>query len=210
VDPRLEFYAITDQASARGRSDLEVAQGLIAAGATCLQYRAKKVPARDQWEMAFELCQLCRGAGRTFIVNDRVDLALDCGADGVHLGQDDTPLEAARRLGGKKMLIGRSTHSLAQALEAQAQGADYIGYGPLYPTATKENNVPPLGPATLKAVLGALSIPVVAIGGITLQRLDEVAAQGAQHVAVVTALTGAEDVEATAREYVSRWKSFRK
>ena len=209
MDPRFEFYCITDQKSAASRSDIEIARALVAGGASCLQYRAKHVSAREQWETAFQLREICRKASILFIVNDRMDLALDCGADGVHLGQDDLPLSAARRMAGKKLLIGRSTHSLAQAVEAQDQGADYIGYGPLYQTATKENNVAPRGPSTLTAVLKAVGIPVVAIGGIKLENIHEVAAAGAEHIAVVTALTGAPDVQKAAREFSGAWRSLR-
>ncbi|HXB97432.1 MAG TPA: thiamine phosphate synthase [bacterium] len=209
-DPRWEFYAITDQASAQGRSDLAVAAALLRGGATCLQYRAKKVSAREQWETALGLRKLTLDAGVSLVINDRVDLALDCGADGVHLGQDDLPVASARRLarmaGRKDLVVGRSTHSLDQALEAEKDGADYVGYGPLYATQTKENNVPPVGPASLGEIVDALSIPVVAIGGIKLGRLPEVAGQRARHCAVVTALTGADDVEAAAREHLLAWR----
>jgi thiamine-phosphate pyrophosphorylase len=209
-DARLEFYAITDQPSSLGRGDVEVSKALIGGGCSCLQYRAKKIAAKQQWETAFELRSLTRAAGVFFVINDRLDLALDCGADALHLGQDDIPMEAARRLGGSKLLIGRSTHSLAQALQAQAEGADYIGYGPLYATATKENNVPPLGPETLAAVLDALRIPVVAIGGIKENHLETLAQSGAQHIAVVTALTGAADVVSETKKFVERWRDLRK
>jgi thiamine-phosphate pyrophosphorylase len=205
VDGRFEFYTITDQKSAMGRSDLEIARGLVAGGCSCLQYRAKKLSLREQWEIAFSLRQLTREAGILFIVNDRVDLALECAADAVHLGQDDLPLAAARRLAGRKLLIGRSTHSLAQALEAEAEGADYVGYGPLYATQTKENNVDPVGLQSLGPVVGRLKIPVVAIGGVKMENIHEVAAQGARHVAVVTALTSAPDVASATRAMRMHW-----
>jgi thiamine-phosphate pyrophosphorylase len=209
-DPRWEFYAITDQATSRGRGDLEVAAALLRGGATCLQYRAKKVSAREQWETALGLRKLTLDAGVRFVVNDRVDLALDCGADGVHLGQDDLPIASARRLarlaGRTDLLVGQSTHSLEQALEAGRDGADYIGYGPLYATLTKENNVPAVGPSSLGEIVDSMAIPVVAIGGIKLDRLGEVAAQRARHCAIVTALTGAVDVEAAAREHLAAWR----
>jgi thiamine-phosphate pyrophosphorylase len=207
-DPRFELYAITDQASALGRSDEEVALGLLKGGAKCLQYRAKKVSAREQWETALELRRLTLSFGALFIINDRVDLALDSGADGVHLGQDDLPIASARRLarrcGREDLLVGRSTHSFEQASEAVESGADYIGYGPLYATQTKENNVPPVGPASLREIVRWVSVPVVAIGGIKLAQLDEVAAQGALHCAIVTALTGAKDIEASTREHLAQ------
>ena len=212
-DPRFELYGITDQSSARGRDDLSVAQGLLQGGVSCLQYRAKKVDARTQAAVARQLAQACRERGRAFIVNDRVDLALDCGADGVHLGQDDLPIEAARRLarmaGRPQLIVGRSTHSLEQALQAEAEGADYIGFGPLYATQTKENNVPPLGVESLAPVLAQVRIPVVAIGGIKLEQLAAVAAQGARHCAVVTWLTGAQDIAAATAALLERWRSAR-
>jgi thiamine-phosphate pyrophosphorylase len=208
--PAFELYGITDQASARGRDDREVARALIAGGVTCLQYRAKKVSALEQWRTAKDLASICRRADVTFIVNDRVDLALEVGADGVHLGQDDLPLEAARRLaaaaGRPALLIGRSTHTLEQALQAQREGADYIGYGPLYATQTKENNVPPVGVESLGAVLAAVAIPVVAIGGIKPAQLQAVAAQGARHCAVVTWLTGADDITTATRNLMDVWR----
>lgn len=207
-DPRFELYAITDQASSHGRDDEAVARALLQGGATCLQYRAKKVPAAEQWPMAQALRRLCRELGRPFVVNDRVDLALDCGADGVHLGQDDAPIAAARRLAGGRLFVGKSTHSLEQALAAEREGADYIGYGPLYATRTKENNVPPVGVQGLGAVLRAVRIPVVAIGGIKPGNLAEVAAQGARHCAVVTHLTGAPDVAAATRDLLGAWRAL--
>ncbi len=210
LDPRFEFYAITDQRSARGRSDEAVALALLKGGVTCLQYRAKTTSAREQWNCAVTLRHLTLSFGALFIVNDRVDLALDCGADGVHLGQDDLPIASARRLARladrKDLIIGLSTHSPEQAAEAEKAGADYIGYGPLYLTQTKENNVPPVGVASLIDVVRWTSVPVVAIGGIKAERLIEVAAAGALHCAVVTALTSAQDIEAETREYITRWR----
>jgi thiamine-phosphate pyrophosphorylase len=209
-DARFQCYAITDQSSALGRGDLQVARALLAGGSSCLQYRAKKLSALEQWRVASALRELTREAGALFIVNDRVDLALDCGADGVHLGQDDLPLAVARalaaRAGRPDLIVGRSTHSLAQAIQAEREGADYIGYGPLFATQTKENNVAPVGPESLVPVLAAVSLPVVAIGGIKLGHLESLAALGARHCAIVTALTSAPDVAQAAREHWSLWR----
>lgn len=210
-DARFELYGITDQPSSMGRDDVTVAKALIAGGISCLQYRAKKVHASEQWRMAAALRRVTLDAGIPFIINDRVDLALDCGADGVHLGQDDAPIAAARRLarlaGREDLFVGRSTHSLAQAQAAAAEGADYIGYGPLYATNTKENNVPALGLGMLAQVLAAVPVPVVAIGGIKAAQLQAVAAEGARHCAVVTALTGADDIQAATRSLRAAWRA---
>ena len=209
-DARFELYAITDQASALGRSDQELALALLKGGASCLQYRAKRVDARLQWDCALELRRLCSSHGRPFIVNDRVDLALDCGADGVHLGQDDLPVASARRLarlaGRDDLIVGKSTHSLEQALEAAAEGVDYLAYGPLYATTTKENNVGPVGPQGLREIVEAASVPVVAIGGINHERLGEVAGRGALHCAMVSALTGAADVASATAAALEAWR----
>jgi thiamine-phosphate pyrophosphorylase len=209
-DPRLQCYAITDQASARGRDDAAVAEALLKGGSTCLQYRAKKVRAREQWRMAGVLRRLTKEAGALFIVNDRVDLALEAAADGVHLGQDDLPVaqarSLARRAGRPDLLVGLSTHSLEQARAAERDGADYIGYGPIYATQTKEHNVPHVGPESLARVLESLAVPVVAIGGIKREHLGRLAALGARHCAIVTALTSAADVAEAAAEHWKLWR----
>jgi thiamine-phosphate pyrophosphorylase len=203
------FYGITDQASARGRSDEEVAKGLLLGGIDVLQYRAKKVPAREQLATAIRLRAMTQAKGLPLIINDRIDLAVACGADGVHLGQDDLPVSAARLMVGHDLIVGISTHSLDQALRAEADGADYIGFGPIHPTATKENNVPAVGLAALAEVMAQVRIPVVAIGGIKMAGLEGVAAAGARCVAVVTALTGAEDVATATRAMRQRWAELK-
>jgi len=132
-----------------------------------------------------------------------------CGADGVHLGQDDLPISAARLMVGEDLVVGVSTHTLEQALSAQHDGADYIGFGPIYPTLTKENNVPAVGIEALAQVLAKIKIPVVAIGGIKEPHLEALAAIGARNIAVVTALTGAADVAAATRSLKQRWMDAR-
>jgi thiamine-phosphate pyrophosphorylase len=209
-DRRLQCYAITDQASAQGRDDAAIAEALLKGGSSCLQYRAKKVDAREQWRTAVVLRRLCKEAGALFIVNDRVDLALEVGADGVHLGQDDLPVAAARslarRAGRPDFLIGLSTHSQGQARAGEREGADYIGYGPIYATQTKEHNVPAVGPASLAPVLASVAVPVVAIGGIKLGHLAALASMGARHCAIVTALTSSPDVAGAAAEHWALWR----
>jgi thiamine-phosphate pyrophosphorylase len=205
LKPSYEFYCFTDQKSSLGRSDLDVARALIQGGATALQYRAKVVTAREQLATAIQLRALTEVRGVCFIVNDRVDLAVACGADGVHLGQDDLPVSAARLMVGSDLLVGVSTHTVEQALRAEADGADYIGCGPVYATQTKENNVPPVGVELLREVLVKVKIPVVAIGGIKERHFAELATCGARNIAVVTALTSALEVEKAARSMKQKW-----
>ena len=155
---------------------------------------------RKLYEMAAVLCPLVQKGGGTFIVNDRVDVAKAIGADGVHLGQEDLPLADARAILGPGRLIGISTHNLTQAAEAEAGGADYIGFGPVFPTETKENPDPVVGVEGLREVRALVRIPVVAIGGITAKNAGGVRAAGADGVAVVSAVLAASDPKAAIAE----------
>ena len=152
------------------------------------------------YEMAAVLCPLVHKGGGIFIVNDRVDVAKAIGADGVHLGQEDLPLTDARAILGPGRLIGISTHNLAQATEAEAGGADYIGYGPVFPTATKENPDLVVGVAGLREVRARIRIPIVAIGGINAQNASAMRAAGADCIAVVSAVLAAPDPKAAIAE----------
>lgn len=172
------------------------------AGVRCFQLRMKTPETRGFSEMAAALCPLVRKGGGTFIVNDRVDVAKAVEADGVHLGQDDLPLADARAILGSGKLIGISTHNLAQAVEAEAGGADYIGFGPIFPTATKEHPDPVVGVAGLREVRAKVRIPIVAIGGINAGNVCEVVAAGADGIAVVSAVLAAPDPQAALAELI--------
>jgi thiamine-phosphate pyrophosphorylase len=179
----------------------------LAAKVRTFQLRMKTPETRAFYEMAAALCPLVQGGGGTFIVNDRCDVALAVGADGVHLGQEDLPLADARPMLGREKRIGVSTHNLAQALEAEAGGADYIGFGPIFPTTTKENPDPVVGVAGLREVRARVRIPIVAIGGITARNAAEVMAAGADAVAVVSAILAAPDPQAAIAELVRALES---
>ena len=195
---RVRLYVITaaDDPPERVLATVRAARD---AGAEAVQLRRKGEDAR----LTLRLAERCRellpaGGGTLFVVNDRVDIAMAVGADGVHLGQDDLPLAAARRL-WPRGLVGRSTHSLGQALAAQAEGADYIGVGPVWATPTKPGR-PAVGLELVRAVAAAqLRIPWVAIGGVDAGNVGAVLAAGARAVAAVRAVTAAADPEAAAR-----------
>jgi thiamine-phosphate pyrophosphorylase len=176
---------------------------LLAAAPTYLQLRAKGGTARAMHAAAQRLLAMCREAGVPFCVNDRLDVALAAGADAVHLGQDDLPLADARRVraqvGRPDLVIGFSTHNHAQAVAAAEAGADYIGFGPVFGTATKANPDPTVGLALLAEVCAAVRVPVVAIGGITLDNVNEVARAGAAAAAVIAAVSNANDVTAAGK-----------
>ncbi len=194
------LYVITDLTNARGRSHPEIAEAAIRGGATAVQLRMKDEPARVIVETARAIAPVCRAAGVTFILNDRVDVALAAGADGVHVGQDDLPAEDARRLLGGGRFLGVSAATEDEAAAAWRGGADYLGVGAVYATGTKADAGIPVGLDRIRAVSRAVPLPVVGIGGITVENAAAVIRAGAAGVAVITAVTLADDmVEATRR-----------
>jgi len=192
-------YVITDSHQARGRSHREIAEAAIRGGATAVQLRMKDEPARVMLEAAREIAPLCRAAGVAFIVNDRVDVALISGADGVHVGQDDLPARDVRALMGPRALIGVSAATVEEGEAAERMGADYLGVGAVYPTGTKPDAGAPVGLARLGEIRRAVHLPLVGIGGITADNAAAVIRAGASGVAVITAVTMAKDMAAATR-----------
>ena len=189
------LYLITDQSD----NLVERVSAALSGGVGIVQYRNKEQDDDRRWELAWELKYLCASAGATFIVNDDVEMAKEIDADGVHLGQDDGEVAAARGLLGPKKIIGVSTHSLDEAIRAEADGADYIGFGAMYPTRSKEVVHLP-GPGRLAELQGKLKLPVVAIGGITRDNVATVIDAGADAVAVISAVLSAPDPAVAAAE----------
>jgi thiamine-phosphate pyrophosphorylase len=176
------------------------AEARLAARPACLQLRAKRMRAVDLRRTAALLLPACHAACVPLCVNDRLDVALAAGADGVHLGQNDLPLADTLRIRpNRRFFVGISTHDLAQAQAAAREGADYIGFGPIFATQTKADADPAVGLDRLREVCAAVSLPVVAIGGITLANVDAVAATGAAAAAVIAAIDQAADPVAAAR-----------
>jgi thiamine-phosphate pyrophosphorylase len=190
------FYAMVDPAG--GHEPLALARILLDAGARAMQLRLKRAPGRELLAAARAIAALCRERGAMLFVDDRADIAMLAGAAGVHLGQEDLPLDAARRLVGRDMLVGISTHSVEQARAAERGGADYIGFGPLYAGGLR-NNPAGQGLAMLRAVRAAVKIPVVAIGGITEATMPEALGAGADACAIITDVVRARDVAAKVR-----------
>ena len=178
------LYAILDPEQTRGRPAQRVLAALLEAGVSILQLRVKSLPPVDFLELAKQARAVTRAHGCKLIINDRVDIALACGADGVHLGQDDLPLSAGRKLMGQK-IIGISTHDLDQARAAERAGADYIGFGPMFGTRTKATGYEARGPEMLQQIRRAVTLPIVAIGGITEANVQEVWQAGADSVAII-------------------------
>ncbi|MFH0728660.1 MAG: thiamine phosphate synthase [Pseudomonadota bacterium] len=195
------IYGITAEKFSNGKSNIEVVREMIRGGVSVIQYREKYAhkPIREIYEECLEIREMTRKEGVMFIVNDFVDIALLVDADGVHVGQDDLPVAAVRKLVGNK-LIGLSTHSPEQARAALAAGADYIGVGPIFETHTKDDVCAPVGLDYLEYAAKNVPIPFVAIGGIKEHNMDEVCRRGARCVCMVTEIVGAADIAATVRK----------
>jgi thiamine-phosphate pyrophosphorylase len=187
---------------AGGHEPVMLAQTLLDAGARIMQLRLKDAPGRDFLAAARAIADLCRKRGAILIVNDRVDIAILADAHGVHLGQQDLPLEAARRIAGMGKMIGISTHNVEQARAAENGGADYIGFGPMYPGGLR-NNASGQGLDQLRAIRAAVKIPIVAIGGITEAQVVETLAAGADAVAIITDVVNAPDIGAKVRSILA-------
>jgi thiamine-phosphate pyrophosphorylase len=189
---RLAVYFVADPEQT-ARDFLELVGEALAGGATTVQLRAKRMGGREMLELAGAMRDRCREAGALFIVNDRVDVAMACDADGVHVGMQDLPLDATRRLLGSDAIIGFSPLEMSDVLRARAEGADYVGLGPVFGTASKADAQPPLGLAGLARQAAAVAMPSVGIGGIDAANAPAVIRAGVDGVAVISAIQNAAD-----------------
>ena len=196
---QLRLYAVTDRAWTGRQTLLEQLEDALKGGVTLVQLREKDLPQEEFLTEALAAKALCHRYGVPLLINDDVDLALQCGADGVNVGAEDRPVEEIRRQAGPTFLSGATAKTIAQAQAAQADGADYIGVGAVFPSPTKPNAVG-ITREELAAICASVTIPAVAIGGITQDNLPQLTGCGAVGAAVVSALFGAPDVRAAAQE----------
>lgn len=188
------LYAVTDRAWTGKQSLYEQVESALKGGATCVQLREKELNEEDFLNEAMEISALCKQYGVPFFVNDNVEIAIKCHADGVHVGQEDMEAAQVRQKVGDGMMIGVSVHSVEEALEAVKHGADCLGIGAMFSTSTKANaNV--LASETLRDICAAVDIPVVAIGGISKNNISQLAGTGVDGVALVSAIFAADDIE---------------
>jgi len=192
------LYLVTDRRLARGRSTLDIVQAAVSGGVTCVQLREKDCSTLEFIEQALAIKNFLVARKVPLVINDRMDVALAAAADGVHLGQSDMPLEMARKIAGPSMRIGISAESVQDAVEAEKGGADYLGVSPVYTTPTKTDTVPPLGLEGLREIRKGVEIPLVGIGGLNKSNAAEVIRNGADGVAVVSAIVAADDPGASA------------
>ncbi len=198
--PDLSLYLVTDRSLSLGRSTVDIVRAAVAGGVTCVQLREKKCGTREFVAEAKAVLELLAGTGIPLIINDRLDVALAVGADGVHLGQTDMRISDARRVAGSSMLIGISAECVEDAVRAQAEGADYVGISPVFATPTKTDTAPALGLDGVARIRAAVSLPLVGIGGVKPGNAAEVIRAGCDGVAVVSAIVSAPDPQRAATE----------
>ncbi len=194
------LYGMTAEDLSFSHDNISDVSDMLESGIKVIQYREKEKNYRYMYEQCLKIREMTRKAGAFLIIDDHVDLALAVGADGVHIGQEDLPLEAVRRIAGDRLFIGLSTHSPEQALDAKKRGADYIGVGPIYETHTKKNVCAPVGLSYLDYVAQNIDLPFVAIGGIKKHNLKEVYDHGAKCACLVTGIVGNKDIKQTVSE----------
>jgi len=194
-----DLCIVTRDVESLQRGHLEVARAALQGGATIVQLRDKRLSGRALLALAQALRELTRAHGATFIVNDRVDIALASASDGVHLGDEDIPVSVARRLLGPEAVIGASVDNPREARAAEAAGASYLGVGPVFPTGSKPDAGAAIGLGPIGEIARAVTIPVLAIGGLTCDNVPSVIEAGADGIAVISAVAEADDMEAAAR-----------
>lgn len=199
VSKAMRLYAVTDRAWTGEKTLIEQVESALKGGVTCVQLREKELSQQAFLTEAKALLPLCHAYGVPLIVNDNIEVALKSGADGVHIGQTDASLKEARGVLGSKAIIGVSAHTVEEALEAEKNGADYLGVGAIFPTDTKAD-ASAIGLAPLREICSAVSLPVTAIGGIHLDNLSQLKGTGANGVALVSAIFAAPHIQAACRE----------
>ncbi|MBI4666479.1 MAG: thiamine phosphate synthase [Nitrospinae bacterium] len=191
----IDIYPVTGRSLAKGLGDEQIISALARGGARIVQLREKNLSGREFYELASLYRRETRRHGMLLVINDRVDMALAVEADGVHLGREDMPITAARRVMGPKAIIGGSSHSIEEALGVESAGASYVNLGPIYPTPTKPGATAIGLSAVKRAAAGAIRIPFTVMGGVTMENIGEVVMAGARKIGVVSAIFGAEDLE---------------
>ncbi|MBI1936074.1 thiamine phosphate synthase [Candidatus Woesearchaeota archaeon] len=206
--PDFGLYFITDSRLTK-KSVLEDVKAAIRAGVKIVQYREKEAPAGKMIKEAAEIRKLCKENNVLFLINDRIDIALAVGADGVHFGQDGIPYNYARNMLGENKIIGMSAHSAEDALNNEEMGADYTSIGPIFHTITKKDAKFPIGLEPVRQLKDKLKIPFVAIGGINEENIGEVLEAGARNIAIISAIVAKDNVEERARHFMEKINSLK-
>jgi thiamine-phosphate pyrophosphorylase len=202
------LYLVTDRGILSGRDLLEAVESAIRGGVTLVQLREKDISSLEFYNIALKMKQLLRKYSVPLIINDRLDIAIAIDADGLHIGQDDLPISVARKLLGKDKLLGYSVYNVEHAIYGQKNGANYLGAGPIFPTGSKLDAVQPIGVEELRRIKEAVSIPVVAIGGIGASNIHEIKNSMADGISVISAILGCQDIKKASYDLAENWRSF--
>jgi thiamine-phosphate pyrophosphorylase len=197
----IDFYLVTDSVLSK-KGTLSDVKESVEAGCKIIQYREKNKSTKEMIDEAFEIRRICIDKA-IFLVNDRIDVALAVDADGVHIGQDDMPIDTARKILGADKIIGLTVHNVAEAIEAEKSGADYVGLGSIFDTSTKKDAGKGIGPASIREVKEAIKVPVVAIGGINKENCRRVVENGADSFVAISAVVCSDDVKRETIEFIS-------
>lgn len=197
------LYLITDQYIVKGLSHIKIAEKALLGGARFIQYREKQLSKKESYKIALQLKEITKKFDATLIINDDIDIAMAVDADGVHLGQEDFPVQIARKILGESKIIGLSTHSLIEAQEAQGSCADYIAIGPIFRSTTKDVREP-LGADIIKEIKKIGRLPVIAIGGINEENIADVIKAGADGTAVISAIIAKEDITGAVKGFIRK------
>ena len=200
------LYLLTDRSILNGRDLFQAVEDSIKGGVTLVQLREKNISSLDFYNIAVKMKKLVNSYGIPLIINDRLDIALAAQADGLHIGQEDLPLEITRKLLGPNKILGYSVANVEQAIFGQSMGADYLGAGAVYPTSSKADTGVAIGTEELKKIKQAVSLPVVGIGGIGLSNIEEVKMTGIDGISLISAILGSVDIEATSRALFNIWR----
>ncbi len=200
------LYLVTDRDVLKGRDILEAVENSIKGGVTLVQLREKNISSLDFYNLALKTKEITKYYNVPLIINDRLDIALAVDADGLHIGQQDLPIQIARKLLGNKKILGYSVGNVEEAIHGEQSGADYLGVGPIFPTGSKSDAAEPIGVLQLKSIREIVSIPIVGIGGIGLSNIDELKASGIDGISVISAILGNEDIEEASTNLINIWK----
>jgi len=200
------LYLVTDRGILKGRDIFKAVEDAILGGVTLVQLREKDISSLDFYNIALKMKKLTSSYNIPLIINDRLDIALAVDADGLHIGQEDLPLEVARKLLGPGKILGYSVSNVEEAVRGQAGGADYLGAGAVYPTGSKADAGTPIGIEGLKEIKKSVLIPVVGIGGISVNNIEEVKNSGVDGISLISAILGSEDIQGTSRKLINLWR----
>lgn len=204
----IDFYLVTDSGLSK-KGTLSDVREAVESGCRIVQYREKNKSTKEMVEEASEIKRICSGRA-IFLVNDRIDIALAVDADGVHIGQDDMPIKTARKLLGEDKIIGLSVHDREEAIRAEKTGADYVGLGPIFDTATKKDAGEGIGPHNIREVKDSINIPVVAIGGINNENSESVIRNGADSLVAISAVVCSDDVKRETKYFIDMIQRIKK